>query len=112
MRTKATFLAGFGTGYVLGAKAGRARYEQILRAARAFAANPTVQSTATQLQHQAGDALVTAKDKATDVIGHKLPEKLPTWRARGGMDDTSDAVTIPEATTTQTAGSNGYVPGS
>ena len=29
MRTKVTFLAGFATGYVLGSRAGRARYEQI-----------------------------------------------------------------------------------
>lgn len=110
MRTKATFLVGFGAGYVLGAKAGRARYEQIMRRARAFAANPTVQSTATQLQHQAGDALTTAKDRAADVISHKIPEKLPNWRSRGGSDD--DVVTIPDATSTQNAGSNGHITGS
>ena len=57
MRTKATFFAGFATGYVLGARAGRGRYEQIRQAARSFASNPAVQSTASTLQHQAGDAL-------------------------------------------------------
>lgn len=108
MPTKATFLAGFGAGYVLGAKAGRARYEQICRAARAFASNPTVQSTATQLQHQAGDVLITAKDKASDVISHKLPDKMPSWRSRGS-DDTA---VMPDITTTQSAGSNGHVYGS
>ena len=46
MRTKVTFLAGFATGYVLGSRAGRARYEQIRQAARSFMANPAVQSTA------------------------------------------------------------------
>lgn len=106
MRTKATFLAGFGAGYVLGAKAGRARYEQIMRAARSCAANPTVQSTASQIQHQAGDALSTAKDKATHVISHKLPDKLSSWHSHEGQDD---SVTIPAATTTQSAGSNGHV---
>jgi len=108
MRTKATFLAGFGAGYVLGAKAGRARYEQIMRAARSFAANPAVQSTASQLQHQAGDVLTTAKDKAAAVITHKLPEKMPTWRARQDEDET---VAVPDATATQVAGSNGHVGG-
>ena len=81
MRTKITFLAGFGAGYVLGARAGRARYEQIRQAARSFMANPTVQSTAASLQHQAGDAvggaLSTAKDKAVD----KLGDRAPSWLA-------------------------------
>lgn len=111
MRTKATFLAGFGAGYVLGAKAGRARYEQIARSARAFASNPTVQSKATQLQHQAGDALVTAKDRAADVITNKIPEKMPAWRSRDDSDET-DVVAIPDPVTTQNAGSNGHISGS
>ena len=84
MRTKATFLAGFATGYVLGSRAGRARYEQIRQAARSFMANPTVQSTASTLQHQASDALTTAKDKAADTLGEKLGDKRPSWRGAGG----------------------------
>jgi hypothetical protein len=40
-----------------------------------------VQSTASTLQHQAGDALSTAKDKATATIGDKLGEKKPAWLA-------------------------------
>ena len=111
MRTRVTFLAGFGAGYVLGAKAGRARYEQISRAARAFASNPAVQSTASQIQHQAGDALASAKDRATDVIAHKMPEKMPMRRSRGESDDMDTVVRVPEATTSQTAGSNGHVTG-
>ena len=83
MRTKATFLAGFATGYVLGSRAGRARYEQIREAARAFMASPAVQSTASSLQHQAGDALATAKDKAADKIGDRLGDKAPAWLGSG-----------------------------
>jgi hypothetical protein len=83
MRTKATFLAGFAAGYVLGARAGRARYEQIRQATRSFMANPTVQSTASTLQHQAEDALSTAKDKATSTLGEKLSEKKPGWLGSG-----------------------------
>ncbi|MGH8893964.1 MAG: YtxH domain-containing protein [Actinomycetes bacterium] len=79
MRTKATFLAGFATGYVLGARAGRARYEQIRSAARAFASNPMVQSTASSLQHQAGDALSSAKDRAADSLSSTLQDKRPGW---------------------------------
>ena len=46
MRSKVTFIAGFATGYILGSKAGRGRYDQIREAARAFASNPAVQGTA------------------------------------------------------------------
>jgi hypothetical protein len=82
MRTKATFIAGFVTGYVLGARAGRGRYEQIRQAAKAFARNPAVQSTATSLQHQAGDALHSAKDKAASTLGSTLHERRPGWLGR------------------------------
>ena len=45
MRTKVTFLVGFAAGYVLGSRAGRARYEQIRQAARSFLDSPAVAST-------------------------------------------------------------------
>jgi hypothetical protein len=90
MRTKATFLAGFATGYVLGARAGRARYEQIRQAYRSFMSNPTVQSTASQLQHQAGDVLSSAKDLAADKIGERMPDKRPTWLGHGSKEESID----------------------
>ena len=83
MRTKATFLAGFATGYVLGSRAGRARYEQIREAARALARNPAVQSTASSVQHQATDVLATVKDKAGDRLGETWQEKKPAWLGHG-----------------------------
>ena len=86
MRTKVTFLAGFATGYVLGSRAGRARYEQIRQATRSFMASPAVQSTASTLQHQAGDALTTAKDKAAETLGEKLGDKKPSWLDSGTSD--------------------------
>ena len=102
MRSKATFLAGFATGYVLGSRAGRARYEQIRQAAKSFASNPAVQSTASSLQHQAGEALTAAKDKAVDKVGPTLQEKRPSWL--GGQDATSSN----PSSTNQPAGSNGH----
>ncbi len=103
MRTKATFLAGFATGYVLGSRAGRARYEQIRQAAKSFANNPTVQRRTDQLQHQAGDALSTAKDKATGALGEKLGDKKPSWL---GSDDPQPASSGKAG---WAAGSNGAV---
>ena len=43
MRFKATFLAGLAVGFVVGARAGRERYEQMVKASRKVAENPTVQ---------------------------------------------------------------------
>ena len=47
---------GMAVGYLLGAKAGRERYEAIIRAARRVAGSQTVQSTAGVLQSQLGTA--------------------------------------------------------
>jgi hypothetical protein len=66
MRYKATFAVGFAAGYVLGAKAGRERYEQIARAARGLSESPTVQSAAGVLQAQASSLVDTAKQAVVD----------------------------------------------
>ncbi len=99
MRTKATFMAGFATGYVLGSRAGRARYEQIREAARAFASNPAVQSSASQVQHQATDVMSTVKDKAGDRLGETWQEKRPVRMGHGGSQ--------PAGTTSSTSSTAG-----
>lgn len=60
---KFLFFLGLGAGYVLGAKAGRKRYEQIARAARKFKDNPKVQGVAGVLEAQAESAISTIKGK-------------------------------------------------
>jgi len=103
MPSKGTFLAGFATGYVLGSRAGRQRYEQIRRAARSVAASPAVQRTTASLQHQAGDALTSVRDRATAAVGEKLQERRPAWVGSG-------ATTTPTAgDASWAAGSNGHV---
>ncbi|HEX9855100.1 MAG TPA: YtxH domain-containing protein [Acidimicrobiia bacterium] len=42
MKRRTALMAGFGIGYVLGAKAGRQRYEQIRGIARTIAENPPI----------------------------------------------------------------------
>jgi hypothetical protein len=69
MRYKATFLVGFASGYTLGAKAGRERYEQIRRTIRGLSENPAVQSAAGVLQAQASNLVGSARDRLID----KLP---------------------------------------
>jgi hypothetical protein len=69
MRFKATFLVGFGVGYVLGARAGRERYEAIARTTRRLLENPAVQETAGVLQAQAAGFVDEARRAAADALG-------------------------------------------
>src|SRR4051794_38630160 len=73
MRYRITFATGFAAGYVLGAKAGRQRYEQIMRWARRTADSPSVQETAGVLQAQAGHLVHTAKSFVTDKAAGHMP---------------------------------------
>jgi hypothetical protein len=64
MRFKATFLAGFAAGFVAGARAGRERYEQMKKAGRKVAENPTVQKATRAAGEKATELTKVAKDKA------------------------------------------------
>lgn len=66
MRYRITFVAGLAIGYVLGAKAGRARYEQLSRTARKVADSPLVQEVAGLVGAQASNAGRAVYDKAVD----------------------------------------------
>lgn len=66
MRYKATFVIGFAAGYVLGAKAGRARYETLMKQFRTIVGRPEVQQVTETARHEATDLLTTAKRVMTD----------------------------------------------
>ena len=69
MRTRITFLAGFAVGFVVGARAGRERYEQMVKLGRKAVENPTVQQ-----------ATRAAGSKATELskaAGQKAAERMP-----------------------------------
>lgn len=61
MRGKIVLLVGIGIGYVLGARAGRERYEDIKRVVRRFWNDPRV-------SHQVHNVEQFAKDKAPEVV--------------------------------------------
>jgi len=63
-----SFVGGLAVGYVLGAQAGRERYEQLKQLARKAAESPAMQQTAGALQAQAQATAKTAKDKATTSV--------------------------------------------
>ncbi|MDA0564066.1 hypothetical protein LG943_06955 [Streptomonospora sp. S1-112] len=69
MRYRITFVAGLAVGYVLGAKAGKARYEQIVRLARSVVDSPAVQETAGVVGAQVAGAGKAAY--------HRISDRLP-----------------------------------
>jgi hypothetical protein len=60
---KLSFLAGFGAGYVLGARAGRERYEQIRRAWEHAKDDPKLQSLAGMAQARADAVVASVRTK-------------------------------------------------
>ncbi len=90
MARKLTFLVGFGVGYVLGARAGRSRYDEIAGMARRVWRDPRVQEKADQAHHlaqeKAGQAAQLAQEKAgqaahavketAEQAGHAVKEKV------------------------------------
>ena len=60
---KLTFIAGLAAGYVLGARAGRERYEQIRRAYEQAKDDPRLQGIAGMVQARADDALSTVRTR-------------------------------------------------
>jgi glutamate-1-semialdehyde aminotransferase len=87
MRYRATFLAGIAVGFVVGARAGRERYEQMVQAGRKVAENPTVQKATQAAGAKATELAKVAKDKATE-RAPKLTETAKTGatRVRGQLD--------------------------
>jgi hypothetical protein len=64
-----SFVAGFAAGFIAGTRAGREKYDQMVKMAKAAADNPTVQQAAGTIQAQAS----TAAQK----VGSQLHDKLP-----------------------------------
>lgn len=80
MKGKMLLVVGAGAGYVLGARAGRERYEQIMHWVRSKWEDPAVQEKVTEvqdtvkekapeMQHKVSDAASAAAEKAKAKVG-------------------------------------------
>ena len=89
-----TFAAGLAAGYVLGTRAGREKYQQIVATARKVSSHPSVQ----QAQDKAKDLI----DAGTDAVTAKIsPDSGPVARpARRKTVTTMPDTTMPDTTTT------------
>ncbi len=70
MRFKTGFLIGLGAGYVLGAKAGRERYQQIVEATHAFLDNPGVQ----RLTEEVSKTVSIGKDRVSNAASRRVEQ--------------------------------------
>jgi len=89
---KLTLLAAFGGGYVLGAKAGRERYEQLKQTAQQVADDPRVQQATSQAQEFVRDTAEKVKD---DPRLHDVAERVQSVAhlATDKAQEAADAVT-------------------
>lgn len=83
---KLMMLAAIATGYVLGARAGRERYEQIRRGFVTVKSNPTVQSAASSVAETARAQAPVVKDKVAEASAAAFAKVKPG----GGSDDLVD----------------------
>jgi hypothetical protein len=86
---KLTLAAAAGAGYVLGAKAGKERYDQIEAKFREIAGMPAVQNATATVKEQASSVADQAKSTVSDKVG-------------GSSTDSSGAPSSGSATTGET----------
>jgi uncharacterized protein YjbJ (UPF0337 family) len=84
MRGRLGFLIGFGAGYVLGAKAGTERYEQLRRLYDNLVASPTFQEASGKAKEAVGTSLDQARGAATEGAS-KLSGAIRERRSDSGL---------------------------
>jgi hypothetical protein len=97
------FIAGFAVGFVVGARAGRERYEQIVTYTKSVAGHPAVQKVTQTVTVKTTEYAKTAASKAPDfakTAGTQVPKvvtsarQMATAKLRGkGGDGEPDDVT-------------------
>lgn len=82
MRGRLGLLLGFGAGYVIGAKAGRERYEQLSRLYENVQASPAFRKATGKAKDAVESGIETAKEKAGEGA-HKVADAVREKRASG-----------------------------
>lgn len=90
--SKISILAAAAVGYVLGARAGRERYDQISEGAQRFWENPKVRQAAADAKDVAAEQAPVVKDKITDAaskVADKTTGKSSGTGSRGSSSGAS-----------------------
>ncbi|GAA0357407.1 YtxH domain-containing protein [Streptomyces blastmyceticus] len=83
MRYRLTFMIGAAVGYVLGARAGRERYEQLRKGAQRVAQNPAVRNTAESAAQNSRAMAAKAFDRVGDRLPGAVSDRVRSLRERG-----------------------------
>jgi hypothetical protein len=94
MRGKLWFLGGAAVGFVIGARAGRERYDQLVRATRNMWDHPTTQEAAGVVQEQASRLYAKGKDTVSGKLGHRAGDVPGTVAPDTTAPDTAGADTL------------------
>jgi hypothetical protein len=94
MRGKLLFLGGAAVGFVLGARAGREKYDQLVATGRRVWESPTVQEAAGVVQAQANRFYTEGKNAVS--------EKLSQSRLGERFGRSTEVTDVPATTTTTT----------
>jgi hypothetical protein len=89
MRFKSGFLVGLGAGYVLGAKAGQERYQQIVDAAGKLRENPGVQ----RLTGEVNKTVSVGKDRVAETAAAKADQAREAVASKVGDSSGTSAST-------------------
>jgi hypothetical protein len=100
MRYRATFVAGLVVGFVAGARAGRERYDQIVKYTKKVVDHPAVQKATNTVATKATELGKTAAAKAPEfaktaasTVSEQVPKMAATAKDRlpfGGKSDSAD----------------------
>ena len=107
MRYRATFFAGLAVGFVIGARAGRERYEQMKKAATQVAQSPPVQKATQAAGEKATQLTKVAKDQAASRVP-KLTETAKNGASK--VRDQLDRLPGRHAASSEPAAVNGTRP--
>jgi hypothetical protein len=82
MRYRIVFLGGLAVGFILGARAGRERYEQIKHLSQRVADSPAAQQAAGAFQAQATGLAKAAQQKVTSELQDRVPKVAAAARSK------------------------------
>jgi hypothetical protein len=99
-----SFAAGLAVGFVAGTRAGRERYDQMVKAAKAAKDSPAFQQAAGRIQTQASELLSSAGQKAPGLAQsamHRVGDHVPLLKNRNsdaaGNGKAGDGQSVPAA---------------
>ncbi|HEY3010556.1 MAG TPA: hypothetical protein VGJ63_21200 [Micromonosporaceae bacterium] len=107
MRGKLWFIGGLAAGFVLGARAGREKYDELVRNARKAWDHPTVQEAAGVAQAQANRLYTEGKEMVGDKLSNtKLGQRMGSHADVAAEDELASSTGTTAGTTSGTAGTN------